>query len=277
LLDRISDEKLLSGLKAAREAYPALAQVIDFHTEVIAARSALLVRPPEFEPHAGEVAKLVDQRTPMLERWDLEWDLEAFTALAARICEIGARHREELAGSFENVGALLIGDPQEITELVRGHMLEGSEGPPELDETTREVLSFVLTHALFPFLAAYASVLSPLIVDKQWYQRRCPICGSEPDLGYLEKKVGGLRLLCSHCDTVWTYKRGECAYCGESGRGSFSYYLSEDDSQRLYVCESCERYLKVLDGRNIAASPMLPLQRILTVAMDISARQEGYR
>ena len=46
---------------------------------------------------------------------------------------------------------------------------------------------------------------------------------------------------------------------------------------RLYLCGNCKRYLKVLDGRQISFEPLLPLQRIITVGMDVSAREEGYR
>jgi FdhE protein len=135
----------------------------------------------------------------------------------------------------------------------------------------------VLIHALHPFLQGFATVLAPLIEDERWYQRRCPVCHGEPDFGYLEEKVGGLRLLCSRCDVVWTYERGECTFCGNSDTDTFAYYLSDDDVYRLYVCDDCDRYLKVLDGRQTSLKSLLPIQRIMTVGMDISARQQGYR
>ena len=58
---------------------------------------------------------------------------------------------------------------------------------------------------------------------------------------------------------------------------TFAYYLSDDEVYRLYLCNNCKRYLKVLDGRQISLEPVLPLQRIITIGMDISARQEGFR
>jgi formate dehydrogenase maturation protein FdhE len=42
------------------------------------------------------------------------------------------------------------------------------------------------------------------------------------------------------------------------------------------VCDNCRRYLKVLDGRQAPTGPLLPLQRIITVGMDMAARQQGY-
>jgi FdhE protein len=161
--------------------------------------------------------------------------------------------------------------------MVESYLTEGSVQVDEQQAEVEEILPFVLIHTLHPYLQAFATVLAPLIEDEQWYQRLCPVCRGAPDLGFLEEQVGGLRLLCSRCDVVWTYRRGECAFCGNSEKDTFAYYLGEDDVYRLYVCDSCHRYLKVLDGRHMSAKSLLPIQRILTIGMDMSARQQGYR
>jgi FdhE protein len=72
------------------------------------------------------------------------------------------------------------------------------------------------------------------------------------------------------------YRRGECTFCGNSEKDTFAYYLGDDEVYRLYVCDECKRYLKVLDGRETSGKPVLPVQRIITIGMDISARQAGY-
>lgn len=272
-----TDEELLVALEEARKKNPQLEQTIDLHSQVIAARSQLEIPTPELDADKGEVARLVDERTPLIRRWEPTWDVDDFASLVTRICEISALHRVELAPHFAKVRDLLTEEPDQSKQLVTRYLAEGVVEPQELPDETRGVLSFVLIHALHPWLIALASVLTPLIRDEQWYQRQCPVCGGEPDLGYLEKEVGGLRLLCSRCDTVWTYKRGECTFCGNSDQKTFAYYLGDDEAFRLYVCDNCQRYLKVIDGRQVSARPLLPLQRVLTVGMDVSARQEGYR
>jgi len=277
VFDVTTDGELLAALDAAREKNPQLEQIIDLHRQVVEARSEVAVPQPELSADKAEVARLVDERTPMIRRWTLTWDVDDFTSLVTSICEIGARKRVELAPHFAEVRNLLTADPEQSERLVSSYLAEGAVDLPELPDETRGVLSFVLIHALHPFMIAYSSALASLIRDEQWYQRQCPVCGGEPDLGYLEKEVGGLRLLCSRCDTVWTYKRGECTFCGNSDRETFAYYLGEDEAYRLYVCDNCKRYLKVIDGRQVSAQPLLPLQRVLTVGMDVSARQEGYR
>lgn len=272
-----TDHELLAALREEREKRPELAQTIDLYLELISARSEIEVKAPEINPDEKEAEQLIDQRVPLLRRWPLEWDQDSFTPLAIRVSDIGAIHREELASQFEEIRSLLTDDPDQTRRIVTDYLRQGEVELPEASDEDEELVSFVLIHALHPFMQAHAAVLTPLVEDEKWYQRMCPVCGGEPDFGYLDKKVGGLRLLCSRCDTVWMYKRGECTFCGNSEQGTFAYYLSDDDVYRLYVCDKCKRYLKTMDGRETTRKPVLSLQRILTIGMDISARQEGYR
>jgi FdhE protein len=262
-----ADQELLAALRDARENHPELAHTIGLHEEIISARSTVEVSTPE----------LLDQRVALLQHWGLEWDPARVAALAAQICDIGARHREELAPQFEEARSLLTNENGGGLVIVAAWVKDGRVDLPDVAVETSELLPFVLIHSLHPFLYAYATLLTPFIQDERWYQRRCPVCYGEPDFGYLEEEVGGLRLLCSRCDTLWTSKRGECAFCGNSENETFAYYLSDDEVYRLYVCDHCERYLKVFDGRQSSLQPLLPLQRIITVGMDVSAREEGYR
>jgi len=270
------DEKLLSGLQEELQKRPELAETINLHQELIAARREVEPEVTHIRPDQREVDELLARRTALLRRWNLKWDEQSFIGLAAQVCDIGARHRKDLASQFAKVRSLLVDDPVQTRSIVTAYLAENKVEVNQLPEIDHELLSFVLNNALHPFLHAYAAVLTPLIEDEKWYQRLCPVCGGEPDFGYLEGSVGGLRLLCSRCDTVWMYKRGECTFCGNTDRDTFAYYLGDDEVYRLYVCGKCSRYLKVIDGRQTGSEPMLPLQRILTVGMDISARQEGY-
>jgi len=203
-----TDQELLEALREQRDKDSGLSPVIDLHMEIIAARSAIEVQPPDTVRGQQEVGRLLDEPGPVLLRYELEWDVQAFTALAARVCDIGARHRQELAPHFQEVRGLLFSDPERTLNVVARYLTEGKVELPAGASETQELLSFVLIHSLHPFLHAYAVVLTPGMKDELWYQRLCPVCSGEPDFGYLEKEVGGLRLLCSRCDTVWTYKRG---------------------------------------------------------------------
>jgi FdhE protein len=272
-----TDQQLLVALREERNRNPELARIIDLHEEVIAARAKVEAALPDLAPDRAEVAALMESRVSLLEHWGLDWDTDGFLTLSRRICEIGARHRQESAAAFEKTRALLTSDGDQMASIVGAYLTEGRVQLAERQADIEEILPFVLIHALHPYVHAFASVVAPLIDDERWYQRLCPVCRGEPDFGFLEEEVGGLRLLCYRCDVVWMYKRGECTFCGNSEKETFAYYPSKDDVYRLYVCDDCRRYLKVLDGRRTSAGSLLPIQRILTIGMDISARQQGYR
>jgi FdhE protein len=270
------DDELLRGLQEEGQKRPELEEIIGFHQELVAARAEVEPELSLLEPAEREVEELIDQRIPLLRRWEPQWDEERFLRLAGQICDIGARHRQELAPQFGEIRSLLIDDPDRARKIVTDYLREGKVELLERPDIDQELLAFVLNNALHPFLQAYSAILIPLIKDERWYQRFCPVCGGEPDFGYLEEKVGGLRLLCSNCDTLWMYKRGECTFCGNYDKDTFAYYVGDDEVYRLYVCDKCRRYLKVLDGRQTAGQPLLPLERITTIGMDMAARQEGY-
>lgn len=158
--------------------------------------------------------------------------------------------------------------------LMATYLQENRVKSPDLNP---ELLAFVLNNALHPFLKAYAEALRPLVKEDLWRRGRCPVCDGEPDFAYLTRESGGRGLLCSRCDTQWLYKRLECPFCGNTKRESLAYYPSEDNRYRLYVCDECKRYLKAIDLREVVEIPLLPVERIVTIDMDLAARENGYR
>src|SRR4030043_218076 len=86
--------------------------------------------------------------------------------------------------------------------------------------------------------------LAPLVDDAGWYRGYCPVCGGEPDMAALGKGSGRRRLLCSRCDSEWTFRRLGCPFCGDEEAGKQVHYPSDDHVYRLSVCEDCRRYVK---------------------------------
>ncbi|MCJ7831514.1 MAG: formate dehydrogenase accessory protein FdhE, partial [Dehalococcoidia bacterium] len=99
----------------------------------------------------------------------------------------------------------------------------------------------------------------------------------EPDMAALGKGSGRRRLLCSRCDSEWTFRRLGCPFCGNDEPGQLAHYPSDDHIYRLSVCERCRRYLKTIDLRAAAAEHPLAAERILSAGMDVAAERAGYR
>ena len=90
-----------------------------------------------------------------------------------------------------------------------------------------------------------------------------------------QEEEGARYLLCSRCDNEWLYKRLGCPFCENSDYSKLSFYPEEDGPHRLYVCHKCKRYLKVIDLHR-APDRLLPVERILTLGLDVHAQELGF-
>lgn len=156
---------------------------------------------------------------------------------------------------------------------------EGSSLQPLAKQHTisGNMLTLLVATAMKPFLSAYAEVLLPEIKQEFWRRRYCPICGGRPDFAYLDKERGARWLLCSRCDAEWLFQRLECPGCGSQDQKSLAYYTDDKGLSRLYVCEECKGYLKAIDLRQTEEEILLPLERLLSLELDVQAQRQGYR
>lgn len=205
----------------------------------------------------------VREYAPLLRR---HWD---------RVCAITLRHRADLNSRIEEirVWAGMDGNLERMAEqYLRGELdLISQEAGLDLS-----LLQFLINHTLHPLLRRYAQALAPFIDRESWYQPYCPVCGGEPDFAVLSKPHGARRLLCSRCDFEWPYRRTSCPFCGCEDPEQYQYVPSDDNIYRLYLCDHCHRYLKTLDEREVLGERLLPVERIVTLPMDIAAHQAGY-
>ena len=109
-----------------------------------------------------------------------------------------------------------------------------------------------------------------------WSELFCPICGARPNLSFIEEEENRSLLFCSRCPAHWSFSRVTCPFCGETDHRNLRYFQVEDDnSHRVYVCDTCSHYIKAAlgeSGRHIHAR----LLDLLTLRLDAVARREGY-
>jgi hypothetical protein len=104
---------------------------------------------------------------------------------------------------------------------------------------------------------------------------RCPACGRPPQCGCLRPEAHGsaFSLVCSLCETEWRFPRAHCPACG--GEKAVLYSTERFPHVQTQVCESCLRYLHVIDlGQEPAAIPLL--DEVAALAIDMWARENGY-
>lgn len=255
-----SNALLLALLREERDRRPDLAETLDVHIALLAARAAIASHVPNGWVEAARVRLEADLPALDLDHLDCDWG--AVAGLARTICGITARHRPELAEPLIRVAARFA--------------LAGS-GPPVADGADGSLFLFVLNHALHPFLSAYAAETRGLLGSREWSRASCPVCGGFPDLAALEAESGERYLLCSRCDHEWRYRRLGCPFCGNDDASMLGYFPAGPGGYRVSVCEGCRRYLKTVDRREMWEGKPLALERILTVGLDVAAAGRGYR
>jgi FdhE protein len=273
----VSYSEIVRALKEGTERRPELADTVNLYCALLEIQEREQVAPPERIPTVDEARARLEEGLPLLEPDQLEIDAHDLAELCARIGFAIAERRRERVKALAQIHAWLHERRRQVKSLAVEYLRNGHVPGNNRAEIDRGLLTFILSSALRPFLRAQSQVLAPLVDDGKWYRSYCPICGGEPDMAALEKGRGGRRLLCSRCDSEWTFRRLGCPFCGNEEPAQLAHYPSDDEMYRLHVCERCRRYLKTIDLRGAVGEHPLPAQRILTVAMDMAAEAAGYR
>ncbi|HKR11309.1 MAG TPA: formate dehydrogenase accessory protein FdhE [Pyrinomonadaceae bacterium] len=131
------------------------------------------------------------------------------------------------------------------------------------------------------FLQPYSLYLSTGETRSHVVERRCPFCGGNPQLSFLQNKEvtaesGNRDLMCARCLTVWPFRRVVCANCGEEEPSKLAYYQAKEiDHVRVEACETCKHYLKGVDlTRRGTAQPLV--DEVAAAALDLWATEHGY-
>ncbi|MBN1317477.1 MAG: formate dehydrogenase accessory protein FdhE [Anaerolineales bacterium] len=268
-----SEQLVIKQIKRKRDQSPDQAEVLDLQIALLEAQIEADIPPLTGVLTAEQATERRRAGIPLVTPQNLALDWDAFSTLFRRVCRITAQYRSDLAESLGELERLVDENPEGvkawINQLLVGDALQGIEQPG--------LEIYCLTHTLRPFMRNYARTYGPLVDEKAWKRKYCPICGGEADFGALSAKDEGARyLLCSRCDYEWLYKRIGCPFCENDDHTKIKYFPEESGPHRLYVCDNCLRYIKVIDVREAAGDVALPAERVTTIAMDVAAQDQGY-
>lgn len=261
----------LAELAEQRERHPDLAELFDFQVELLRVQSAAETPLGEIDYDPSRAKASLERGVPLLKEIGMEIDDASLPLIWEGVCSLALKWQ---LGTPEEIGAIesLIEEPGRLRSLAEGYL----DNTPGLD-LNRELLLLILKESLRPLLQRYALALRPLLDEGAWREGRCPICGGEPDLAYLQEETGARSLICSRCDTEWPFPRLRCPFCGNDDHEDLAYFLGEEETFRLYVCERCRHYLKTVDLRRTAERLSPITWRIRTAGMDLSAVREGFQ
>jgi FdhE protein len=277
LVTRDTTRKILEVLQKQEKEEGKLPLLLEFYRDLLRtqakARSSLGTLEPNIDAEAVQGRLAVGQPLIVFNELSLDWPLlrRVFLEVIDVFAKYPALFGEIPSGlKGPDTGNLL------TEEAVRA-WFNGDELPAAILEGVNEgLIRTIVQSTLQPFLAGHAEALAGLVTTGNWQKNFCPVCGGIPDIAYFEKEVGARLLLCSRCDSEWQFHRIECPFCRTQDQHALSFLADDANLYRLYLCEKCKRYLKVIDLRKTDVEVLMPLERILTLDLDRQARERGY-
>ncbi|MGE3405142.1 MAG: formate dehydrogenase accessory protein FdhE [Vicinamibacterales bacterium] len=135
-------------------------------------------------------------------------------------------------------------------------------------------LAHLLQCQLFDGAATAGAALADALAA--WDRGFCPACGSWPAL--LEAHDEGHTLRCSFCALGWTLASYRCVYCGNDGE-SFVTAKPDPDvpGRRIQFCGECGGYAKVLDLPRPTEFPLVAIEDLASLDLDMLAIERQYR
>jgi hypothetical protein len=261
---READERILLALNASGERSAELQPLTCFYAALFQAQFAAKadLAPGLRLPAPATLRARLDQGLTLLTGDEFAWDTARFRGLMQQMAEIIVKYNPGLQVPPEPL------DPDALVALAR-------RWPPG-DETSEAGLdALAVGFAVCAYLQAAADRLLPEVDISEWQRGACPVCGGQPDFAWLSREDGSRRLFCPRCHAIWPYKRVTCPFCERDER--VAYYPSADEVYRLYVCRDCGRYLKAIDLRRTDREVLPPVERVLTIGLDLAARQDGFQ
>ena len=270
------EQNILKTLDKWEERKSSLPESLAFYRSLLSIQSRVKARLRT--PVSLPDIKIARERTisgrPLLAFNDITIDASLLKDTFTEIISFLSIYSETSSGAVPNPAFADLFAPETTKAWFEGKPLPDFKETGDNDGAFRELILGAVYH---PFLVSYQEAWHHLVNQELWRRSYCPVCGGHPDLAFLDKERGSRWLLCSRCDARWLYQRLECPWCHTQDQNALAYLGSEKGIYRVYTCERCRCYLKAIDLRQTEEEILLPLERYLTLDLDIQAQKNGYR
>ncbi len=216
--------------------------------------------------------KVAEEGKPLIELTGIPTiKQELWEDLMREIINVVREHRQELSDDLDKVLSAIDKKAFDIKELAISS-LKGKEdyarGVAAGLDVDLDLIKALALWTIQPVLKSLKEISSDKIDVKSWYRGYCPICGSYTRTGYMSGEGRKLTLKCEVCGMEWPFQRLKCPFCGNEDEKKLGFYSLEDNKFRLYVCEECGEYWKVVDEET--AGKLIPreLYPIWTFKLD---------
>lgn len=273
--------RIKRAIDRMRKELPQLSEIFDAFQDLVAEQAALRIALPamELSDLAVDPAQFLEG-LPLLKKEDFAVDCNYLRKSAEWLVPALEKGFPSITEQLTILTKALreCEPPTEglmpIMPLGTDHEIEGIAAGLKLDPG---ILKFVLLQLVKPFAAKRAESVKPLLDTLSWQKGYCPICGSWPELGFLEGTEGRRWLKCSFCSHEWVFMRTRCPFCETDDFEKMELYFSEErPHERAELCYKCMRYLVSVDLRNLATEVVRDVAALGLVYLDILAQEKGF-
>ncbi len=274
-----AESREIAELRQVKAAQPDLAAAADMQIELLQAQRRVQARVP-LPTAIFDLARLRLAQPggrPLLQFDDIPLDWTEFRLMLRQTADILRRFDTLDEDEYARIQALAH-DAHGIEPLVvRWYNARAAADPAAGEAQPNEgMLDQVLLLAMRPFLTRCAEALLPRMDLSGWHEARCPLCGGDPEFGFINPAAERL-LVCGRCTGLWRYDPLACPFCQNADHTRITSFASRDGQYRIYACDVCQRYLKAYDGRHGGRPVMLAADSVATLPLDAAAIQRGYR
>jgi FdhE protein len=276
-----ASERVKEAFERLRSQVPQLANVLDAFEALFIARTAFKAELPSEEPDDFSIDPVqFSQGVPIFGREDFalspEWAKKSAEHLIPAMEKGFPGIREQLRA----IQKAILGSEPGIEGLPSAIQIHADKDIEDLarkigvDEAT---LRFVLFQLVKPFAEKRAESLPPLPDEVKWFKGYCPVCGSWPELGFIEGKEGHRKLRCSFCGHIWGFVRTQCPFCETTDQDKLELHFAADRAfERVELCHECKKYLVSIDIRERIDEVVLEAAPLGLVHLDIIAQEKGF-
>jgi FdhE protein len=220
------------------------------------------------------------QGGPLLPLARLPLELPWLSACAKGLTQVLTETFPKLAPAVSGLDQAFVSGRMHLKARMAGFLVKGV--PPPATVLARvgsspEAAALYLGQIIKTLAQAVsAKVLAQADLDG-WTKGYCPVCGSPPELSYLEGKEGRRRLACSLCEATWRFTRVACPCCGCDDPEKIELiHVDGRLTERAEACRECHRYVLGVDRRDSVREMIPALEPLGLLHLDVIAQERRY-
>lgn len=276
-------QRMKNRLEQCRTERTELKEILDFYDKVLNAQQEAQHKTPipEIDLAEERLNLKIDGGFPVMDSEDFSVDTDSLEGLFRNLCHLSSDENPVLASAGKTLLEAMDSGKLDMTRLSKAVLDNNAEAMEEYARDVgvpQPVLQALTKLSLQPSLLATAAVVAKAFTEESWHQSYCPICGGLPAIAALVGEEGKREALCSFCGHFWQLARLKCPFCSTEKQEDLRYFYGEgEDLYRVYVCEQCKGYIKVVDTRESGDPRGLAVDDVATTHLDLLAENEGYQ